>query len=92
MSPSNLCWRRRQYRPPTERAGDLALADIEYMVPSEYMGDAMQNNEAAILNMGHTSECRVGPSCIRIVYKPKESKAGWRLRLAKGNGGKFELG
>jgi hypothetical protein len=57
---------------------DLAITDMEYVVPSGYMGDAMaDNNEAATLDVGYTTGCQVGPSCIRIEYKPKDGKVGW---------------
>jgi hypothetical protein len=60
-------------------AGDLALADMEYMVPAGFMGDAMaENNEAATLDPGYSSGCRQGsPACIKIEYKPTDGKVGW---------------
>ena len=64
---------------PAHHGGDLALADMEYMVPSGYMGDAMtENNGAAILDTGFNQGCRQGsPSCIKIEYKPADGKVGW---------------
>jgi len=60
-------------------AGDLALADMEYMVPSGYMGDAMaENNEAATLDPGYGVGCREGSAaCIKIEYRPNDGKVGW---------------
>ena len=64
---------------PAHHGGDLALADMEYMVPSGYMGDATtENNGAAILDTGFNQGCRQGsPSCIKIEYKPADGKVGW---------------
>jgi hypothetical protein len=61
------------------RGGDLTLADMEYMIPSGWMGDATaENNGAAILDTGFNQGCRPGsPSCIKIEYNPKDGKVGW---------------
>lgn len=68
-----------QERPQPKHLLDLALADMEYMVPSGYMGDAMaENNGAATLEDGFAGGCRPGvASCIRIEYKPQDGKVGW---------------
>ena len=59
--------------------GDLTLADMEYMVPSGWMGDATaENNGAATLDTGFNQGCwQNSPSCIKIEYKPQDGKVGW---------------
>jgi hypothetical protein len=59
--------------------GDLALADMDYMVPSGFMGDAMaENNGSAVLDDGFAAGCRPGSqACVKIDYKPQEGKVGW---------------
>jgi len=60
-------------------AGDLALADMENMVLSGYMGDAMaENNGAAVLDSGYNQGCLPGSvSCIKIDYTPANGHVGW---------------
>lgn len=64
---------------PAHHGGDLTLADMEYMVPSGWMGDATaENNGTASLDTGYNQGCRTGsPSCIKIEYNPKDGKVGW---------------
>lgn len=59
---------------PAERT--LALEDIEYVVPTGWMGDAVPDNGGtASLDAGHTTNCRTHKSCYRVDYKP--GTAGW---------------
>src|ERR1039457_3885629 len=64
---------------PPHRAGDLLIADMEYMVPAGWMGDATkENNSAADLDAGYNQGCRPGSvSCIKLDDAPSKGKVGW---------------
>lgn len=68
-----------QINPQAHHPGDMLLADMENMVPSGYMGDAMaENNGAAVLDSGNNQGCLPGSvSCIRIDYTPANGHVGW---------------
>jgi hypothetical protein len=65
--------------PPQHQSGELLLSQMENMVPSGFMGDAMDvNNGAATLDSGFSGQCRPeSVSCIKIEYKPQDGKVGW---------------
>ena len=50
-------------------AGALAIENIQFMVPSGYMGDAMQENGATASIVG-ASDCHCGHGCYRLQYSP----------------------
>lgn len=50
-------------------AGALAIEDIQFMVPSGYMGDAMQENGATV-SITAASDCHCGHGCYRLQYSP----------------------
>lgn len=55
----------------------LPLKDIDLILPSGWMGDAMtENGETARIDPGETNNCRSGPTCYRIEYD-KGGKLGW---------------
>ena len=63
---------------PAQVTGDLAVDDMEYMVPSGYEGDAAKENGGAVkLKNGNTVGCYRETSCIRIEYRPEDGKLGW---------------
>jgi hypothetical protein len=49
--------------------GALPIEDIQFMVPSGYMGDAMQENGATASIVG-ASDCHCGHGCYRLQYSP----------------------
>jgi hypothetical protein len=65
--------------PVPDRAGDLRLVDVPYMVSSGWMGDAIpENGNAAALNEGNNQGCMPGSiSCIKVDYTPENGKKGW---------------
>ena len=68
-------------------AGDLALADMEYMIPSGWMGDATaENNGAAILGTGFNQGCwQNSPSCTRSSTNPRMERLDGPPLLGNGS-------
>lgn len=63
--------------PAPATASSLLLEQIEFMIPSGWMGDAMaENGETARLEDGQTTGCHLREPCYRIEYL-KPGKLGW---------------
>lgn len=63
--------------PAPATASVLPLEQIEFMIPSGWMGDAMmENGETARLEEGQTTGCHLRQPCYRIEYL-KPGKLGW---------------
>jgi hypothetical protein len=56
----------------------LSIDNIEFAMPSGYMGDAMpENGQTATLTSGHVGDCHWGNGCYRVEYKTATAKLGW---------------